>query len=155
MNIEEIKALIQLFEASSLSELSVKRDGTQVVLKRDQYSGQAVMTATPAPISAPTQTPVQETVVVGTPAPATPTLPSGHVVTSPLVGTFYRRPSPEEPAYVDVGSEVKVGQTLCIVEAMKVMNEIKSDVSGTVREVLSDDGNIVEYGQSLITIDPS
>lgn len=89
------------------------------------------------------------------PSPAPAATPSGHVVTSPLVGTFYRRPSPEEPAYVDVGGEVKAGQTLCIVEAMKVMNEIKSDVSGTVREILADDGNIVEYGQPLIAIDPS
>jgi len=153
VNIEEIKALIQLFEASSLSELSVQREGTQVVLKRDQRSGQAMMSATPAPMPAPAQTIVEDTPVASqTPIPA---VPSGHLVTSPLVGTFYRRPSPEEPAYVEVGSEVKVGQTLCIVEAMKVMNEIKSDVSGTVREVLSDDGHIVEYGQTLIAIDPS
>lgn len=159
MNIDEIKALIQLFETSSLSELSVKREGTQVVLKRDQVSGQIVMSPTPAPMSAPTTSPAQETVTsetsAPTPSPTPASTPSGHMLTSPLVGTFYRRPSPEEPAYVDVGSEIKAGQTLCIVEAMKVMNEIKADVSGTVREILADDGNIVEYGQPLIAIDPS
>lgn len=142
LNVEEIRALIELFEASSLSELSLQREGSQLILKRklDNF----------APIEA--QTPSRPTA----PASQEPTSqPAGYEVKSPLVGTFYLRPSPEEPAYVEIGSEVKVGDTLCIVEAMKVMNEIKADCGGIIRNIAIEDGHVVEYGQALMIIDPT
>ncbi len=150
MNVEEIRALIQLFETSSLSELSLQREGSRLVLKRAHNSGQTVA-ASLAPLSPQVAQP--------SPAAAAPELdkaaaPTGHLITSPLVGTFYRRPSPGDPAYAEVGKQVKAGDTLCIVEAMKVMNEIKADIAGIVRQVLVEEGKIVEYGQPLIALAP-
>lgn len=86
-------------------------------------------------------------------APATE--PSGHIVKSPMVGTFYRAPAPEAPPYVEVGSRVTKGMTLCILEAMKLMNELESDVAGIVREILVENGEPVEYGQVLFRVDPA
>jgi len=154
VNIEEIKALVQLFEASSLSELSLQRDGAQLTLKR-VAAGQVVSSASaPAPAMTPPASelamPTEALHNASSHAPAQ----NGHAVTSPLVGTFYSRPSPDEAPYVDAGSEVKKGDTLCIVEAMKVMNEIKADLNGTVLDVLVEDAAIVEYGQPLIVLEP-
>lgn len=153
MNVDEIKALIQLFEASSLSELSLQREGARLVLKRVHDGGQAItasLAPSPAPQAQPSAPGPKSPEPDRVPAPA----PTGHLITSPLVGTFYRRPSPGEPAYVEVGRQVKAGDTLCIVEAMKVMNEIKSDIAGSVRQVLVEEGKIVEYGQPLIALAP-
>ena len=151
MNVEEIRALIELFEASSLSELSLQREGSRLVLKRDHHSGQAAAPSL-APAPAPVAQPSSPAPVAASPDQAS--APTGHLITSPLVGTFYRRPAPGEPAYAEVGKQVKAGDTLCIVEAMKVMNEIKADIAGTVRQVLVEEGKIVEYGQPLIALAP-
>ncbi len=140
MNIEEIKSLIRVFEASSLTELSLRREGAQLVLKRDPGGGRA-------------RTAVSPEVELPDASEAPPAAgEDGHAVSSPLVGTFYRRPSPEEPPYVSVGARVKPGDTLCIVEAMKVMNEIKADRAGVVSAIPLEDGAVVEYGQTLLTL---
>ena len=144
MNIDEIEVLIKLFESSSLSELSLAREKTKLVLKRELNTLATVTSTATSPSAAPEPT-----------SPPTPTLATDYTVTSPLVGTFYRRPSPEEPSYVEIGTRVKAGDTLCIVEAMKVMNEIKAERAGTVTEILVEDAHIVEYGQPLIVLDPS
>lgn len=146
MNVEEIKALIELFETSSLSELSLRREGSQLILKRklDNFAPSEAQTLSPQPTAPASQEPISQ-----------PAQPVGYEVKSPLVGTFYLRPSPEEPAYVEIGSEVKVGDTLCIVEAMKVMNEIKADCGGIIRNIAVEDGRVVEYGQTLMVIDPA
>lgn len=151
MNVEEIQALIRLFESSSLSELSLQREGYSLALKRAHHSGQTI-TASLAPLPAPAAQPSPAATTAPEPDKAPPT---GHLITSPLVGTFYRRPAPGEPAYAEVGRQVKAGDTLCIVEAMKVMNEIKADIAGIVRQVLVDEGKIVEYGEPLIALAPA
>jgi len=146
LNIEEIKSLIRVFESSSLTELSLRREGAQLVLKRDPGGGRAR-----AAVSSDLEpSPDPET----PPAAAAGPAEEGHAVTSPLVGTFYRRPSPEEPSYVSVGARVKAGDTLCIVEAMKVMNEIKADRAGVVSAIPLEDGAVVEYGQTLLVLRP-
>jgi len=151
LNVEEIKALIELFEASSLSELSLQREHTQLVLKRPSSASAAAV------VVAPQVAPTPPSHAQATPSEALPQpdRASGHAVNSPLVGTFYRRPSPEEASYVEVGTAVKAGDTLCLVEAMKVMNEIKADVPGVVRQICAEDGSVVEYGQVLVVIDPA
>ena len=87
------------------------------------------------------------------PAPAAPSEPSGHAVTSPMVGTFYRSASPGAKAFVEVGSQVKAGDTICIIEAMKILNEIEADKAGTVMQILCENGQAVEYGQPLLIIE--
>jgi acetyl-CoA carboxylase biotin carboxyl carrier protein len=86
-------------------------------------------------------------------APAAPSLPTGHMVTSPMVGTFYRSPSPSAASFVEVGSQVKVGDTLCIIEAMKILNTIESDKAGTVKAILKENGQPVEFGEPLFVIE--
>jgi len=149
LNVEEIKALVALFEASSLSELSLQREHTQLVLKRPSQAA-AVFAAPRVAPSPPSHAQAAPSEALPQPDQA-----SGHAVNSPLVGTFYRRPSPEEAPYVEVGTAVKAGDTLCLVEAMKVMNEIKADVPGVVRQICAEDGSVVEYGQVLVVIDPA
>ncbi|HJU87422.1 MAG TPA: acetyl-CoA carboxylase biotin carboxyl carrier protein [Gemmatimonadota bacterium] len=152
MNPEELKALIRIVEESDIDELEIGRWGRTVrIVKRREGPG--------APAPAPTHGPVHASEV---PA-ATPGGAGGesardqgtqhHVVESPMVGTFYRAPAPEAPAFVEVGDTVRVGQTLCILEAMKLMNELQSEVSGTVRKILAENGSPVEYGQPLFEIE--
>ena len=151
MNPEELKALIRIVEESDIDELEIGRWGRTVrIVKRREGPGAA------AP--APTHGPVHASEV----PPATPGGAGAesardqgaqhHVVESPMVGTFYRAPAPEAPAFVEVGDTVRVGQTLCILEAMKLMNELQSEVSGTVRKILAENGGPVEYGQPLFEI---
>ena len=131
--------LSELILDSKELTLTVRRGGTAV----------AVQALPPAPIYAP---PVAAPAAV--PAAAAPAAEKAHVVTSPFVGTFYRRPNPDSPNYVAVHDKVDKGQVLCIIEAMKLMNEIEADVAGTVLAILVEDGSPVEYGQPLFKIAP-
>jgi len=115
-----------------------------VVASQQTVYAQAPMLA-PAPVAAPAPAPVAETA-------AEPAQPDGHVVKSPMVGTFYRTPSPGAKSFVEVGQSVKAGDTLCIIEAMKLMNEIEADVSGVVKAILIENGQPVEYGEPLFII---
>jgi acetyl-CoA carboxylase biotin carboxyl carrier protein len=151
VNPEELKALIRLVEESDIDELEIGRWGRTVRIVKHRRG--------PAPAAAPLHGPVHAS---GVPA-ATPGGAGGegardqetqhHVVESPMVGTFYRAPAPEAPPFVEVGDSVRVGQTLCILEAMKLMNELQSEVSGTVRKILAENGGPVEYGQPLFEIE--
>ena len=149
MNQDELRDLIRIVEESDIDELEIRRWGRTVrIVKRrpDASRGDA-----PAPASAPPA-------AAEGPAGAVPSAveaPSAHhhVVESPMVGTFYRAPAPEAPAFVEVGDSVRVGQTLCILEAMKLMNELQSEVDGVVRKVLAQNAEPVEYGQPLFEID--
>ena len=147
MNPDELKALIRIVEESDIDELEIGRWGRTVrIVKRRRD---------PEPGSAPP--------VAGSPAmpagraepPPVPEEPAVRhfVVESPMVGTFYRAPAPEAPSFVEVGDRVRVGQTLCILEAMKLMNELQSEVDGVVRKVLAENSEPVEYGQPLFEID--
>lgn len=144
MDIRKIKRLIDLLEGSEVHELEIREGDASVVIRRGRpmsAESHAVMPAAAAPV-APT-TSVAE--------PAAPEL-DGHPVQSPMVGTFYRAPSPGARPFVDVGQQVKVGDTLCIIEAMKMLNQIEADKAGVVTAVLVEDGQPVEFEQPLFLI---
>lgn len=153
MNPEEIRALIRLVEESEIDELEIGRWGRTVRIVKRRQGPDA-----PAAASVP-HGPVHASEVPAA-APGGAGIEGGqdqgaqhHVVESPMVGTFYRAPAPEAPSFVEVGDSVRVGQTLCILEAMKLMNELQSEVSGTVRKILAENGSPVEYGQPLFEIE--
>ena len=144
MDLRKIKTLIELLEASGLTEIEITEGDDSIRLSRGS-------TAAPVAIPAPA--------VTAAPAISSPTAESapateiaGHAVESPTVGTFYCRPSPDANAFVSVGDSVKVGSTLCVVEAMKTFNEIQADKAGTVTEILKQDGDPVEFGEVLFVI---
>jgi acetyl-CoA carboxylase biotin carboxyl carrier protein len=147
MDIRKIKKLIEMLEESNLGEIEIKEGEESIRISR---AGSAAPVAqwmnAPAPVAAP---------VAAAPvaAAAAPSLPTGHMVTSPMVGTFYRSPSPSAASFVEVGSQVKVGDTLCIIEAMKILNTIESDKAGTVKAILKENGQPVEFGEPLFVIE--
>ncbi|HUP19406.1 MAG TPA: acetyl-CoA carboxylase biotin carboxyl carrier protein [Gemmatimonadota bacterium] len=142
MNRDELQELIRLVEESDIDELEIRRFGRTIRISKNANrppgGGAAAAPAGDAPAPAATE------------KPAGPPL---HPVKSPMVGTFYRAPSPEAPPFVDVGDTVRVGQTLCILEAMKLMNELQAEVSGVVRGILVENAQPVEYGQPLFHIE--
>ncbi len=152
MDIRKVKKLIELLEESNIDELEIKEGEESVRISRN--SGAAHMPAPqyysqPAPAPAPAAP--APAAAAAAEAPAEPAI-SGHVIKSPMVGTFYRSPSPSSPAFVEVGQHVKAGDVVCIVEAMKMMNQIEADKSGVVEAILLDDAQPVEFDQPLITI---
>lgn len=152
MDIRKIKKLIELVEESGITELEVQEEEGTVRISRAapvaavQYAAAPVVAPTPA--AAPAQVPA-----AATSAPAASDELSGHLVRSPMVGTFYRSPSPEAKVFVEVGQSVKVGDALCIVEAMKMMNHIEADKAGVVKAILINDGDAVEFDEPLIVIE--
>lgn len=154
MDIRKIKKLIELVEESGITELEVQEEEGTVRISRAAPATlpAAVQYATPVAAPAPTATPAPAMPAAPTPTPATDEL-SGHLVRSPMVGTFYRSPSPEAKAFVEVGQSVKVGDALCIVEAMKMMNRIEADKAGVVKAILVNDGEPVEFDEPLIIIE--
>jgi len=150
MDIRKVKKLIEMLEESSLSEIEIREGEEAIRISRGTSGGTQVVHMAPAPMhAAPPAAPVAP--AAATPAPAA--LPAGHAVISPMVGTFYRAASPEAKSFVDVGSQVNVGDTLCIIEAMKMMNEIESDKAGVIKAILKENGQPVEYGESLFIIE--
>lgn len=150
MDIRKLKKLIELLEESGIAELEIREGEEAVRISRASSVAAPVVTHTapaPAPVAAPAAAPAAE-------APAEESKPSfsGHAVKSPMVGTFYRSPSPSSPSFVEVGQSVKVGDVLCIVEAMKMMNQIEADKSGVIEAILVEDGAAVEFDQPLYTI---
>ncbi|MEO7150347.1 MAG: acetyl-CoA carboxylase biotin carboxyl carrier protein [Burkholderiaceae bacterium] len=155
MDLRKLKTLIDLVSESNISELEItEAEGKVRIVKADPaaashqpvYLSGMHMGPSPAPLS--TATPVAATPV----AVAAPAAPAGHVVKSPMVGTFYRASSPGAKAFVDVGSPIKEGEPICIIEAMKIMNEIESDGTGSVTEILCENGQAVEFGQPLFVV---
>ena len=149
MDLRKLKTLIELVESSGIGELEVQEGEERVRITRAPAHGAA---------SAPTSTVYTTGTSVATPlpapidAPVAVAEPEGHFVKSPMVGTFYRAASPGAKPFVEVGDTVQVGDTLCIIEAMKLMNEIEADKAGVVRQVLAENGQPVEYGQPLVVI---
>jgi acetyl-CoA carboxylase biotin carboxyl carrier protein len=151
MDLRKLKSLIELFESSGIGELEIAEGEERVRITRAVAPGtqQTMVHSTPGmPTPAPSiAAPAAE------PAPvAAPPAPEGHVVKSPMVGTFYRAGAPGSKAFVEVGDTVQVGDPLCIIEAMKLMNEIEADQAGVVKAVLAENGQAVEYGQPLVVI---
>lgn len=149
MDIRKIKKLIELVEESGISELEISEGEESVRISRNTAPVQMAQMhyAAPAPAqqAAPVAAPTAEA--------AAPVAPKGHQVLSPMVGTFYRSPSPDSKAFIEVGQSVSVGDTLCIVEAMKMMNQIEADKAGIVTAILLEDGQTVEFDQPLVVIE--
>src|SRR5476649_998296 len=150
MDIRKVKKLIELLEESGIDELEIKEGEESVRISRHSKTP-AQQYYAPAPMHAPAPAPVAAAPVAAAPAaPAAPVL-NGTVARSPMVGTFYRKSSPSSPSFVEVGQTVKKGDTLCIVEAMKMMNHIEAETSGVIESILVEDGQPVEYDQPLFT----
>jgi acetyl-CoA carboxylase biotin carboxyl carrier protein len=150
MDLRKLKTLIDLVSDSNVSELEITEAEGKVRIVKSMGVAAPVVMQQAAPVavaSAPVAAqPVAE-------APAAPAAPAGHTVKSPMVGTFYRSSSPGAAPFIQIGSVVKEGDTLCIIEAMKILNEIESDKSGTVTQILCENGQAVEYGQPLFIIE--
>jgi acetyl-CoA carboxylase biotin carboxyl carrier protein len=157
MDLRKLKKLIDLVQESGIAELEITEGEERVRIARG-----GVVTVTPGPqaaqpaafITAPVAAPAAAGAPAAAPAAAAEPAPGtdGHVVKSPMVGTFYRAPSPDAKPFIEVGGTVKEGETICVIEAMKLMNEIEADASGTIKAILVENGQPVEYGQALFII---
>jgi acetyl-CoA carboxylase biotin carboxyl carrier protein len=159
-SLETIQHLVELLERSGVSRISWRRGSERVVIQRGLPTAAAVSVpfAPPAHPHAPTPAPAHGSagprVSAHEPTPAPLAERPGVLVTSPFVGTFYRAPGPDQPVLVELGTVVKKGQSICIIEAMKLMNEIESEVAGKVTEILAENAQPVEFGQALFRIEP-
>ncbi|EGQ3485546.1 acetyl-CoA carboxylase biotin carboxyl carrier protein [Staphylococcus pseudintermedius] len=152
MNFKEIKELINILDNSNLTEISIEDKGTTINLKKEKEIVTQQISA-PQQMVAPTVT--AEPVQVNAASVDTPTTEADaslKTITAPMVGTFYKSPSPEESAYVKIGDQVTPDTTVCILEAMKLFNEIQAEVAGEIVEILVEDGQMVEYGQALFKV---
>ena len=152
MNLKEIREMINLMNEHDLTEMEIEREGQKIKLKKASAEMPAVVANVP-----PTYRPPAEAPAAGA-SPAQEggaSDPNAKEIKSPMVGTFYRAPSPEAPPFAEVGQTVEVGQVVCIVEAMKLMNEIKSEVKGKITEILVDNAQPVEFGQALFIVEPA
>jgi acetyl-CoA carboxylase biotin carboxyl carrier protein len=168
LDVDALRQIVEMLEASDVTRLVWQRGDERLYIRRGHGPAPTIVHHA-APVS-PSVSPVSAMDYV-TPAPARPSAPApapaapaapakpaekpGHVMTSPFVGTFYRTPAPDQPPFVEVGSVVKKGQVLCIVEAMKLMNEIEAEMAGRVAEILVENGQPVEFGQALFRIEPA
>ncbi len=166
IDLEFVRGLIAAVDDSGIDSLEINRAGTKIRIAKTPPPAPVNMAAAPAPmvaapaampVAAPAQAAAAASAPAAAPAPAPAEAPPSNLVEvkSPMVGTFYRAPAPEAPPYVEVGSTVKKGQTLCILEAMKLMNELECEVDGVVREILVENTDPVEYGQVLFRIEPA
>jgi acetyl-CoA carboxylase biotin carboxyl carrier protein len=155
MDLRKLKKLIDLVQESGIAELEITEGEEKVKIVKG-----GTVSITPASAAAlgltaagtPDLRPASAPPAPGVPMTEAPVAPEGHVVKSPMVGTFYRSPSPDAKAFVEVGQAVKEGETICIIEAMKLMNEIEADAAGTVKAILVENGQPVEYGQPLFVL---
>ena len=149
MDIRKVKKLIELVEESNIDELEIHEAEESVRISRHRPA--PVQYTHPAPVAAPQSAPVSA--AAATTVHTEPALPDGHTVLSPMVGTYYQSSSPGQKPFVAVGQRVSIGDTLCIIEAMKILNQIESDCAGVVRAALAEDGQPVEFGQPLFVIE--
>lgn len=146
MELDEIKNLIELLQNTDVTELQIERDGAKLKIKREKFFPS--FETSPSAVK-----PAAEEVIITKESPAEE--PKYATITSPIVGIFHRASAPEAPPFVEVGSPVRKGQVLCIIEAMKLMNEIESDTDGTILQILIENGHSVEYGEPLFRIEPA
>ena len=151
MDLRKLKTLIDLVSESNISELEItEAEGKVRIVKGGVAAPVQYVQAVATPAAGPAIAGAPAAAPVGAPAAAAST---GHAIKSPMVGTFYRSSSPGAPAFVEIGSQVKEGDTVCIIEAMKILNEIEADKSGTITQILGENGQAVEYGQPLFLIE--
>ncbi|ATB27978.1 acetyl-CoA carboxylase biotin carboxyl carrier protein [Melittangium boletus] len=166
LDVESLRQIVEILEASEVTRLVWQRGDERLLIRRGPVPAPTIVHAAPISPSVSPAPVMAAAPVAAAPAPAAPSAAvaaapvaapaekPGHSVTSPFVGTFYRTPAPDQPSFVEVGSVVKKGQVLCIIEAMKLMNEIEADVAGRVAEILVENGQPVEFGQALFRIEP-
>lgn len=147
MELNEIKELMGLLKETDVTEIQIEKEGIKLKIKREKYG---VHVEAPHIMAVPQRV---ESAAVSV-AAAVPEMPH-HLVSAPIVGTFYRAPAPDASPFVEVGSRVKKGQIICIIEAMKLMNEIESDADGVIAKILVENGKPVEYGQALFVVEPA
>lgn len=155
MDLRKLKTLIDLVSESNVSELEITEADGKVRIVKAGAAPVVMMQAAPqaAPVAAAAAAPAAAEAAPATAAAPAPAVETGHVVTSPMVGTFYRASSPGAKAFAEVGDTVKAGQAICIIEAMKIMNEIEADKDGVIAKILVENGKPVEYGQPLFIIE--
>lgn len=151
MDIRKVKKLIELLEESDVVELEIKEGEESVRISRGKAASMSMPMAM-APVAAPISAPVAPAQTAASDTDRSEPSYDGHVVESPMVGTYYEAPAPGNPPFVKIGQRVNVGETLCIIEAMKILNQIESDVAGEVKAILCKNGDPVEYGQKLFVI---
>lgn len=152
MDLRKLKTLIDLVSESNVSELEItEAEGKVRIVKGGPAAAQAY--AAPVAMPAPAVAAAAPAPAAAAPAPAAPEAAKGHIVKSPMVGTFYRASSPGAKSFVEIGAQVKEGETICIIEAMKILNEIEADKGGTITQILCENGQAVEYGQPLFVIE--
>jgi acetyl-CoA carboxylase biotin carboxyl carrier protein len=156
MDFKQIQELIKIINKSNIGEISIEENEFKIMIKQKEDNIQTVVAAAPAPIYAPVPAPVAASSAgPAVAAPAAPKADNLITIKSPMIGTFYRKSSPDKPNFVEVGDEVTPGKTVCIIEAMKLFNEIESEVSGKIVKVLADDASPVEYDQPLFLVEPA
>ncbi|HEY5569113.1 MAG TPA: acetyl-CoA carboxylase biotin carboxyl carrier protein [Gammaproteobacteria bacterium] len=153
MDIRKVKKLIELLEESGIAEIEISEGEESVRISRYPQGGVVATTAPTVIHAPPAAAPPAAAQIPAPPGRPVESAPSGHQVTAPMVGTFYAGPSPGAKPFVEIGTVVNAGDTLCVIEAMKMMNQIDSDVSGRVVSILAENGSPVEYGQLLFVID--
>ena len=156
MDLRKIKKLIELLDESGIAEIEVTEGEESVRISRYGASPPAVHAA--APVAPPVPAPAEAPPAADAPPPAAPAAeerspPSGFPIDAPMVGTMYRAPSPGAPPFVEAGSRISAGDVVCIIEAMKILNQIESEVGGVVREILVENGQPVEFGQTLMVVE--
>ena len=154
MELEQIKAIIGMMKDNDLSEFQMEQDGLKIRIKRGPEGFQQTVTVPPTlpPPTAAGPTPAQAVVAAPSAAAVAPVSTDISHIVSPMVGTFYRSPAPDAPAYIEVGQEVEPETVVCIIEAMKVMNEIKAEMKGVVTEIVAENAKPVEFGQKLFAV---
>ena len=153
MDLRKLKTLIDLESESNISELEITETEGKVRIVKGGTAAPVQYVQTIAAPAAPAAGMAAPVGAIAAAAPAVEAAPAGHAIKSPMVGTFYRSSSPGAPAFVEIGSQVKEGDTVCIIEAMKILNEIEADKGGTVTQILGENGQAVEYGQPLFIIE--
>lgn len=158
-NLNEIKELIQLVDETSVQEVEIENEGSRLVIRKPSKAETVyVQQATSAPVAVPQATQASAIAPTSSAPAVTPTTPevdpSLHTIVSPMVGTFYRSSSPEAAPFVSTGDKVNDKSTVCIIEAMKLMNELEAETNGTIVEILAENGQLVEYGQPLFLVKP-
>lgn len=152
MTLEEIKSLVELMDESTLSRLSIKQEGFSLSIERGGVTAPVAIQSVAAVPAAPVQAPVAAAAPAAAPENAPSGAKEGEFITSPMVGTFYKSPSPDSPPFIKPGQRVTKGSTICILEAMKIFNEVEAEFDCTVLEILVNDGQVVEYDTPLLRV---